>query len=233
MELIKPALYPVSVPIGNYDDITLRAINVLKNADLIIGEERSTTEKLLKKYDIHNKEIILLNEHNETNDAKSILLSIIQNNLSAALFSEAGTPCIADPGALLVNLCHEYHIPVVPIPGVSSIMTALMASGLVNDSFKFIGFLSVKKEIRLKELKSLNSEQQPIIFLETPYRMRPLLNDIEKVCGKNKNLIFAYKLTQPEEFIIKSNIVDIIQKTQNLRKGEFVIILLPNTTKNH
>ncbi len=228
MKLKRPALYPVAVPIGNYEDITLRAIETLKDSDLIIGEERATTERILKKYKIFNKEIILLNEHNEFEDAKSFLMQIIQNNLSVALISEAGTPCIADPGAILVNLCHEYHIPVVPIPGVSSIMTALMASGIINDSFKFIGFLSAKKEIRQNELKSLITESLPIVFLETPYRMRPLLKDIAMVCGPKKNLIFAYKLTQPEELIIKSNINDIIDKTQNLKKGEFVIILLPN-----
>lgn len=229
--LKKTCLYPVAVPIGNFEDITLRAIETLKQADLIIGEERSTTEKILKRLKIENKEIFTLNEHNEKSDAKEILNNILLNKLSVALISEAGTPCVADPGAVLVNLFHEYNLPVVPVPGVSSVMTAMMASGLLDDSFKFIGFLSANKEIRVNELKLLNTEKIPIVLLETPYRRKPLFKDILSVCGSHKKIIFAYKLTQPEELILKTTISDLINKTEELKKGEFVLIILPNTKK--
>jgi len=223
--LIKKSLYPVAIPIGNPQDITLRAIETLKQADIIIGEERSTTERILKRLNIQNKEILLLNEHNEHTDAKDIFHHIISNNYSAALISEAGTPCLADPGAVLVNLFHEYNLPIIPIPGVSSITTTFMVSGLVKNSFKYIGFLSPNKETRRKELKQLSQEKIPCIILETPYRMKQILNDINDICGKNKQILFAYKLTQPEELIIKSTISDVITKTKDLKKGEFVILL--------
>lgn len=223
----RPALYPIAVPIGNFKDITLRAIETLKEVDIVIGEERSTTEKILKKYEIFDKEIIILNEHNEKDEAKNILHHIIDKKIAAALISEAGTPCVADPGAILVNLCNNYNIQVIPIPGVSCIMTALMTAGILENSFKYIGFLSPKTEIRQKELKELNKENIPVVFLETPYRMRPLLNDIMQFCGKNKQLTFAYKMTQKEEFVLNGSISDIIKKTESLKKGEFVIILFP------
>ena len=227
--LKKKCLYPVAVPIGNFDDFTLRAIQTLKDADLIIGEERATTERILKRLQIQNKEIIILNEHNEKTEAKNILNYIVKQNYSAAMISEAGTPSVADPGAILINMFHQNNLSVIPIPGVSSIMTALMVAGNenYNASYKYVGFLSQKKEIRQKELKELNLEKIPIIILDTPYRMKPLLKDIKAICGNQKKIVFTYKLTQPEEFIIKSNITDVIAKTENLKKGEFVVIMLP------
>ena len=222
----KKYLYLVSVPIGNFDDFTIRGIETLKNADIIIGEERATTEKILKKLGIFNKEILLLNEHNESKEALDIFHNIINNNLSAALISEAGTPCIADPGTILVNIFHQNKLPVVPVPGVSSIITAIMVSGITTDSFKYIGFLSSNSETRLKELKSLSKEKIPIVFLETPYRKKQVLNDISIVYGKNKIIVFAYKLTQPEEIVIKDTVFNVIEQTKDFKKGEFVIVIL-------
>jgi len=223
--LLKKTLYTVAIPIGNFNDFTLRAIETLKHADLIIGEERSTTERILKKLSIENKEITILNEHNETKDAKELFHYIIEKDYSVALISEVGTPCIADPGAVLVNLFHEYNLRIVPIPGVSSITTALMVAGLTKDSYKYIGFLSPNKEMRRKELKLLSQEKLPCVILEAPYRMKQILTDIMDICGKNKQVLFAYKLTQPEEFIIKSDISTIVSKTNELKKGEFVLVL--------
>ena len=221
----KPCLYIVAVPIGNDLDFTLRGIDTVKNADIIIGEECSTTERMLKRLNIPGKEIIVLNEHNEESDALSIVKNIMEKSLSVALVSEAGTPCIADPGAMLVNLCYENGLKVVPIPGVSSIMATLMVSGLVKGSFKYIGFLSANKETRLRELKKIKNETIPIVLLDTPYRMKPLLNDIVLVLGSEKKMIFAYKLTQIEEMIIKSTAGDVKSKCNDLPKGEFVIVL--------
>ena len=225
--LQKKALYLVAIHIGNEQDITLRAIETLKNADLVIGEERPSTEKTLKRLGITNKEIITLNEHNEKKEATEILKYIMEKEISAALISEAGTPCIADPGASLVNLFHKHNLKVIPIPGVSSIITALMTSGIITEGFKYIGFLPANNEKRLTELKKLSTEKLPIVILETPYRMKAILKDIHNTFGNNKQIVFAYKLTQPNELIIKSTISDIITKTANLPKGEFVIVLLP------
>ena len=218
-------LYLVAIPIGNQEDFTIRAIETLKSVDLIIGEERATTERILKKLGIQNKEIKILNEHNEKTEAHLLFNYILDNSFSAALISEAGTPCIADPGAVLVNIFHDNNLQVIPVPGASSIMCMLMASGLLNNQFKYAGFLSRDKEIRKSELKQLNTEKIPIVILEAPYRMKQVLQDIYTVCGENKMVVFGYKLTQPEEMIIKSKITNVIKKTENLKKGEFVIVL--------
>jgi len=222
----KICLYPIAIPIGNNDDITLRAINILQNVDVVIGEERNTTEIFLKRNRVTNKEIIVLNEHNEKNEAISILHYLINNDSQAALISENGTPCIADPGASLVNLFHEYGLPVVPIPGASSIMAALMSAGIVQNCFQFTGFLSPKTEIRRQEIKNFLKITIPIIILETPYRRKVLLHDLQTICGAQKKIVFAYKLTMPDELIIKSTVEDVIKRTNDLQKGEFVIILL-------
>ena len=226
--LHKKCLYVVAVPIGNYSDFTLRAIEILKDVDLVIGEEYSTTEKILKRIGIVHKEIFVLNEHNEKDVCLDLIHEMTTKKLSVAIISEAGTPCIADPGARLVDQCHQNHIRIVPIPGVSSIMTTLMVSGLIKDSFKYIGFLPVKTELRKTELIKLNKENIPIIILETPYRMKQLLSDIHDKCGEKKRIIFAYKLTQPEEMILKDTIFEIIKKTVDIKKGEFIVVLLPN-----
>ena len=237
----KKCLYLVAVPIGNFDDFSFRAIETLMHADIIIGEEFATTEKILKRLNIGKKEIYLLNEHNEINEAKLLFNIIIENNFSAALISEAGTPCIADPGAVLVNLFHEHKYPVVPVPGVSAITSAMMVCGgpylykknnieknsIKQGSFKYFGFLSANKETRQNELKLLNTEKIPIVILEAPYRMNQVLKDIATFCGKEKKILFAYKLTQPDELIIKSTISEVLRKTENIKKGEFVIVLLP------
>ena len=262
----KPILYIVAVPIGNYKDFTFRAVETLMTVDMVIGEERATTERLLKivrvelnaplskggkggmipnvdtsglelsaTEQIHETSqveanftptIFILNEHNEKEETITIFNYIVENKLSAALISEAGTPCFADPGASLVDLFHKNNLTVIPIPGVSSIMATMMVSGVLdNQGFYYFGFLSPKTEIRQSQLKKLNKEKLPVIIMETPYRMKPLLKDIQSICESDKRIVFAYKLTQPEELIIKSTISDVINKTKDLKKGEFVIIL--------
>jgi 16S rRNA (cytidine1402-2'-O)-methyltransferase len=224
--LVKKSLYIVATPIGNRLDITIRAIQTLRHADIVIGEERPTTEKLLKSIGIYDKEIWLLNEHNEHSDAPDIVRQIIQGNLATALISEAGTPCIADPGATLVNLCYQNNISVIAVPGVCSIMTALMVSGLVKPPFKYIGFLSANTQTRQAQMKQLAREHIPAVLLETPYRLKATLSLIQDTCGSEKMILFAYKLTTPDELVIKSTIKDIANKTSDIKKGEFVIVLL-------
>jgi 16S rRNA (cytidine1402-2'-O)-methyltransferase len=241
---VSAKLYLVAVPIGNDKDFTIRAIETLLSVDVIIGEEYSTTEKILKKakqlYERQNiqkndgitltkQEILILNEHNQSIEDENIFTYLVKNNLSAALISEAGTPCFADPGASLVNLFVSKRLRVIPIPGVSSLMATIMVSGIniETSGFRYFGFLSQKTEERQKQLKMLSSERVPVVLLETPYRMKVLLRDIQINCGDCRNIVFAYKLTYPDEFIIRDTISKVIQVTADLKKGEFAIVLLP------
>ncbi|MCW8822581.1 MAG: SAM-dependent methyltransferase, partial [Ignavibacteriaceae bacterium] len=150
---MKKTLYIVSVPIGNYDDITLRALNVLRKADFIICEEYREARRLLSKYKIEKK-LVELNEHNEEK-ASDEILQMILNGKSAALISDCGTPLFSDPGHLLVDLAIQNKIDVIPIPGVSSLLAALVGSGLDFEKFYYYGWLSPKKDIRRKQLLDL------------------------------------------------------------------------------
>ena len=149
-------LYVVATPIGNPDDITLRALKVLKEADFVICEEFKVGSRLLKFYDI-KKPLELLNEHNEPEKTRELIQRLLMNGEKAVLISDAGTPLFADPGSNLVRECHQNGIPVKPVPGASSLMAALMAAGLKTDKFLYYGFLPANKEERRKELKQLPS----------------------------------------------------------------------------
>jgi 16S rRNA (cytidine1402-2'-O)-methyltransferase len=219
----KSKLFVVATPIGNPDDITLRALQVLKEADFVICEEFKVGSKLLKFYGTQ-KPLELLNEHNETDKTRELIQRLSMKDETAVLISDAGTPLFADPGSKLVNECHQNNIRVIPIPGASSLMTALMVSGLQTDKFLYYGFLSANKEQRRIELKKLPVTFN-IIFLEAPYRLKPLLTDMKKILGPNREAIICYKLTQPEEKIFWGNLKDLIIMTDGLPKGEFVIIL--------
>jgi len=219
----KSRLYVVAIPIGNRDDITLRALKILKDVDFVICEERKVGSKLLKKYDIQ-KPFELLNEHNEKEQTLNILSRLVENNESAALISDAGTPLFADPGNELVWQCHQNNIPVIPIPGVSSLMTALMGSGLKLDKFQYYGFLPANKDKRISELRKL-PKNIDLVFLEAPYRLRQFLRDMIKIMGEKRQAIIAYKLTYPEEKFFWGNLKELSIMTEGLAKGEFVFIL--------
>ena len=219
----KNKLYVVATHIGNPDDITLRALKVLKDVDFVICEEFKVGSRLLKSYDI-KKPLELLNEHNETEQTQVILDRLVMNGETAAIISDAGTPLFADPGNSLVWQCHQSGINVVPIPGVSSIMAALMVSGLKLEQFLYYGFLPANKDERKRAIKRLPNNYD-LIFLETPYRLKQLLGDLKKVLGPNRQAIIAYKLTQPNEKIFWGNLQELILMTQELPKGEFVFIL--------
>ncbi|PID29853.1 MAG: 16S rRNA (cytidine(1402)-2'-O)-methyltransferase [Candidatus Cloacimonadota bacterium] len=220
----KSKLYVVATPIGNYDDITLRAVNVLKEADLIIMEERKSGHRLLRHLGI-KKDFELLNEHNEKEQTYALFQKLLYGNISAALISDAGTPLLADPGNNLVHVCNQNGIQVIPVPGPSSIMTALMASGLHMQNFLYYGFLPAKKEDRQEALKKIAYTPYDLIFLDTPYRLKQVLNDMKTVLGKNREVIVCYKLTMPEEKILWGNLEEMCFMTSELPKGEFVILL--------
>ncbi|RLC56100.1 MAG: 16S rRNA (cytidine(1402)-2'-O)-methyltransferase [Candidatus Cloacimonadota bacterium] len=220
---LKNKLYVVATHIGNPDDITLRALKVLKEVDFVICEEFKVGSRLLKGYDI-KKPLELLNEHNETEQTQVILNRLVMNGETAAIISDAGTPLFADPGNSLVWQCHQNGIDVVPIPGASSIMAALMVSGLKLDQFLYYGFLPANKDERKRSIKRLPNNYD-LIFLETPYRLKQLLGDLKKILGPNRQAIIAYKLTQLNEKIFWGSLQELSVMIQELPKGEFVFIL--------
>ncbi|MBT4574935.1 MAG: 16S rRNA (cytidine(1402)-2'-O)-methyltransferase [Candidatus Cloacimonetes bacterium] len=219
----KNKLYVVATHIGNPDDITLRALKVLKSVNFVICEEFKVGSRLLKSYDI-KKPLELLNEHNEDEQTQTILDRLVMNNETAAIISDAGTPLFADPGNNLVWQCHQNGIDVVPIPGASSIMAALMVSGLNLDQFLYYGFLPANKDERKRALRRLPNNYD-LIILETPYRLKQLLADMKSILGANRQAIIAYKLTQPTEKIFWGSLQELSTMTQELPKGEFVFIL--------
>ncbi len=227
---MKSRLYIVSTPIGNIEDITLRALKVLNEVDFIICEEFKEAARLLSHYKI-KKELFSLNEHNEK-EASIELLQKIKEGKNAALISDCGTPLFSDPGYLLVQLCIESNIEIVPIPGANSLLAALVGSGFKLDKFFYAGWISPKKDLRKKELHQLKSIKELIILMETPYRLKSILTDITKVFGENTHIVLAFDLTMPSEKFFRGKIGE-IQKAvekENL-KGEFVIII-DNRLKN-
>jgi len=222
-------LYLVATPIGNHEDITLRALNILKSVDFIICEEFKDARRLLSQYQI-SKELFSLNEHNEKDNADELLLKLVEGQ-SAALISDCGTPLFSDPGHLLVDLCISQNIDVIPIPGASSLLPALTGSGFDIEKFFYYGWLSPKKDIRKQQLMKLKSINEVIVLMDTPYRLKSLLEDTVKVFGKNIAVVLAYQLTMGNEKFYRGNASEILKISieRNL-KGEFVLLL--NNRKN-
>ena len=217
-------LYIVSTPIGNYEDISLRALDILKKADFIICEEFKESRRLLSHYQI-KKELIPLNEHNEKESSQEIFGKIRDGN-SAALISDCGTPLFSDPGTLLVQMCIEAGIDVIPIPGASSIMSALVGSGFELGNFYYAGWLSPKSELRKKELFRLKGIKELIVIMETPYRLKTILTEISKVFGPNVYLVIAFDLTLPGEKYFRGKAGDLLKTvTEKKLKGEFVLVV--------
>ncbi len=217
-------LYIVSTPIGNYEDITLRALNILKEVDFIVCEEYKEARRLLSHYKIE-KELLSLNEHNEEESSREVLKKIKEGK-SAALISDCGTPLFSDPGTQLVQICIDAKIDVVPVPGASSLMSALVGSGFKLDKFYFAGWLSPKSEIRKKELLRLKNIKEIIVLMETPYRLRAILADISKTFGEKTNLVVAFDLTLPTEKFFRGNSAQLLKLAEeNKLKGEFVLVI--------
>ena len=221
---MKHKLYIVSTPIGNYEDITLRAINILRQVDFIICEEFKPARRLLSQYDIKS-ELISLNEHNEQ-ESTSEIISKIFGGQSAALISDAGTPLFSDPGSFLVDQCISRKIEIVPVPGANSLLSALVGSGLKFEKFYYYGWLSPKREIRQSQLRKLISTKEVLVLLETPYRLSALLGDVELIFGKNQKIVVAYKLTQKDEKYFRGSVSEVLKKVSEPKlKGEFVLLI--------
>jgi len=216
-------LYLVAIPIGNYDDITIRALNVLKEVDVVVCEERTEGLRLLRHYGIE-KPIETLNEHNES-AAASVILDLLKDK-SIALISDAGTPVFSDPGRILVEKAIQQNIKIVPIPGASSLLPALTVSGFSIKEFVFAGFLSPKRERRLTELRNFKKEQRTIVLMDTPYRLVQLLRDMADVFGETRRVCVAFDLTLATEEIFHGTAPKLYQKFQKEeKKGEFVVVL--------
>ncbi len=217
-------LYLVSTPIGNKDDITYRALRILNEADIIVCEERKEAIRLLRHYNI-SKPLEELNEHNEESFTE-ILLNYLREGKTLALISDAGTPVFSDPGFHLVKRAIEADIRIIPIPGATSVLPALVASGFAIDRFVFQGFLSPKREQRIQMLKTLRAEERPIVLLDTPYRLVALMKDVAEIFGNERRICVAFNISMPTEKFFYGTPVQLYNEfeRENL-KGEFVLII--------
>lgn len=222
-------LYIVATPIGNLEDITLRAINTLKQVDLIAAEDTRHSGLLLQHLAIKAK-LFALHDHNEQ-EKSQLLIEKLKSGLSIALISDAGTPLINDPGYHLVKACRENNINVVPIPGACAAIAALSASGLPSDKFSYEGFLPAKTKARQDYLTTLLDEPRTMIFYESTHRLLDTLLDMQTIWGSDKQMVLAKELTKTWETIVNFSILDLInwlQEDSNRQKGEFVLIVEGN-----
>ena len=224
-------LYLVSTPIGNLQDISKRALSVLTEADEVVCEEQRVGSTLMKRLGIDTP-IIFLNEHNEIGQT-AILLKSLKQGKSLALISDAGTPVFADPGLELVRGAIRLKASVIPVPGASSLMSALVCSGFSLNEFHFAGFLPRQTGARLDRLKSLREIRTLLIILETPYRLNALLKDLNKIFNTNTRSVLAMNLTQENEDFFRGTLAE-MQKhfILNPFKGEFVLMLDNQSDKN-
>jgi len=216
-------LYIVATPIGNLEDITLRAIRVLREVDAIAAEDTRHTQKLLSKFDIHTP-LTSYHDHNKEEKAP-ILVSHLLEGKSIALVSDAGTPGISDPGYFLINLAIDQKVPVVPIPGATAAIAALSVSGLPTDRFVFEGFLPSKHATRMKRLTELAKEERTLLFYEAPHRIMQALDDMQKVLGDRK-AVLTRELTKIHEQVIRGSLSEAKKQLEaGSMKGEFTIIV--------
>ena len=225
----KGILYIVSTPIGNMEDITLRALRILKEVRLIAAEDTRRTGLLLKRFDIQTP----LTSFFEGNEFKKMdhILSMLERGDPVALVSDAGTPGVSDPGFRLVREAIQHHIPVVPVPGPSAVITALSVSGLPTDSFIFIGFFPHKLKKRREILKQLEERRETLICYESPHRISQSLQDIREVLG-DREIVLARELTKAYEEIFRGRVSDILDQIgDRTLKGEITLVITGKTRK--
>lgn len=219
-------LYLIPTPIGNLEDMTFRAVNSLKEVDLIAAEDTRNTQKLLNHFEIKTKQISF-HEHN-TESRIPELIKKMEDGLNIGQVSDAGMPSISDPGHELVERCIEMGIPVVSIPGPSAGMTSLIASGLSPQPFLFYGFLNRKSKEQRAELEELSQEKPTLIFYEAPHRLKKTLVNLQKVLG-NRKATLGRELTKRYEEYIRGTLDDLVQWSQDTQiRGEFVIMVAGN-----
>ena len=222
---LKLALYLVGTPIGNLEDITFRALRILKSVDLIAAEDTRHTGKLLHHYQITTPQVSY-HQHNHHQRLPE-LLQHLHSGKSVALVSDAGMPSISDPGYELVKACVEADIEIIPIPGVTALITALAASGLPTINFSFEGFLPTKPKARKAHLESLKGETRTLIFYESPHRLRQTLADFATVFGSERQIVLGRELTKIHEEFWRGTIDAAIAlyREQRQPKGEYTLVV--------
>jgi len=220
-----PSLYLVGTPIGNLEDITLRALRVLKEVDVIACEDTRQTQKLLNHYAIATR-TTSYHEHNEMTRSAE-LVKEMQEGASVALVTDAGMPGISDPGFRLITLAIRHQIPVVPVPGASAFLAALVASGLPTDSFRFSGFLPAKRGERRAALEAIKSSPRTQVFYETPHRVVEALEDICEVLGNTRHVVVGREVTKIHEEFLRGRAGDVLEnlKQRDTVKGEITLLI--------
>jgi 16S rRNA (cytidine1402-2'-O)-methyltransferase len=219
-------LYVVATPIGNLADMTLRAIETLKQVDAIAAEDTRHSSGLLNHFGI-SKKLIAVHEHNEQQSAQ-ILLQRIQAGESIALITDAGTPGISDPGAVVVDVLREHGVTVVPVPGVSAVIAALSASGITQNGFIFIGFLPASGSQRRKQLELLKAQTCTLVFYEAPHRIVECIEDLASVLGGDRRITIARELTKTFETFHRCMLSEAkqwLESDSNQQRGEFVLLV--------
>jgi 16S rRNA (cytidine1402-2'-O)-methyltransferase len=220
-----PCLYVVATPIGNLEDITLRALRVLKEVDLIACEDTRQTRKLLDHYGIQTR-TISYHEHNEMTRAAELIVNLEQGG-RLALVSDAGMPAISDPGHRLITLAIRHNVPVVPVPGASAFVAALVASGLPTDSFKFNGFLPSKRGERRDELERTRDVPRTVIYYEAPHRILETLEDIVATLGGSRHVVIAREVTKLHEEFLRGRADEVLEQLRERGdiKGEITLLI--------
>jgi len=218
-------LYLVATPIGNLEDITLRAVRVLKEADLIACEDTRQTQKLLNHYGITTR-TTSYHEHNEMTRAPELVVELEQG-ARVALVTDAGMPGISDPGYRLISLAIRHHVPVVPIPGASAFLAALVASGLPTDSFRFSGFLPAKRGQRRELLASVRDSPRTQVFYEAPHRVKEALQDIVEELGPDRHIVVAREVTKIHEEFLRGRADEVLGTLESRGdiKGEITLLI--------
>ncbi len=214
-------LYVVATPIGNLEDITLRALKILKNVDLIAAEDTRQTLKLLNHFEI-SKPLISYHRHNEEIKTE-ILIKKLKEGQNIALVSDAGTPGICDPGEEVIKKCIDENINIIPIPGACALINALIGSGINTNNFIFLGFLPLNKKLRNKKLKEIEDSIYTTIIYEAPHKLNSTLKDLKEII-EDRRIVLARELTKIHEEFIRGNINEILEKSEEL-KGEIILII--------
>jgi 16S rRNA (cytidine1402-2'-O)-methyltransferase len=222
---LSPGLYLVATPIGNLEDITLRALRVLKQADVIACEDTRQTQKLLNHFNISAR-TVSYHEHNEITQSAELVLELEQG-ARIALVTDAGTPGISDPGFRLVSLAIRHHIPVVPIPGAAAFLSALIASGLAAESFQFNGFLPAKSGQRKQALEEIRNSPRTEIFYEAPTRIREAIEDAVAILGAGRRIVVARELTKIHEEFMRGTAGEVLTALNHRGelKGEITLLI--------
>ncbi len=220
-----PALYLVATPIGNLEDITLRALRVLKEVDVIACEDTRQTQKLLNHYAISTR-TTSYHEHNEMTKSAE-LVKEMQEGASVALVTDAGMPGISDPGYRLITLAIRHHLPVVPVPGASAFLSALVASGLPTDSFRFSGFLPAKRGERRAALEGVKNSPRTQVFYEAPHRIVETMADVADILGETRQVVVAREVTKLHEEFLRGRAAEVLEnlKGRDAVKGEITLLI--------